>query len=292
MQTGVCCVVIVLYIMKEDRMGFSAAVRRITVISMVAVMLLLVSCARTADSSVDGSNRPVITVGSEDYPPFTDLDNNGDPTGLDMDILREAFDRIGYDIEFVEISWEDKDRLLESGEVDCVAGGFTIESRENDYLWVGPYMTSNQVVAVNSEGDIHTLPDLEGRKIAVQAASIGEEILLRHTNPDIPEDIQVLSYEDNSLPFASLGCNYVDAIVADEPAVNQYMKDYDTLFTILDEPVMRASVGAAFAKDGDKELSGKLNAAIEEMRSDGTLEEIIGRYLDDAERYLGVGHEE
>ena len=272
-------------------MRFSAAVRRITVISMVAVMLLLVSCARTSDSAVS-ADRPVITVGSEDYPPFIDLDNNGDPTGLDMDILREAFDRIGYDIEFVEISWEDKDRLLESGEVDCVAGGFTIESRENDYLWVGPYMTSNQVVAVNSEGGIHTLSDLEGKTIAVQAASIGEDILLRHSNPAVPEDIEVLSYEDNSLPFASLGCNYVDAIVADEPAVNQYMKDYDTLFTILDEPVMRASVGAAFAKDGDKELCGQLNAAIEEMRSDGTLEEIIGRYLDDAERYLGGDHEE
>ena len=271
-------------------MRFSAAVRRITVISMVAVMLFLSSCARTSDSAVS-ADRPVITVGSEDYPPFIDLDNNGDPTGLDMDILREAFDRIGYDIEFVEISWEDKDRLLESGEVDCVAGGFTIESRENDYLWVGPYMTSNQVVAVNSEGGIHTLSDLEGKTIAVQAASIGEDILLRHSNPAVPEDIEVLSYEDNSLPFAALGCDYVDAIVADEPAVIQYMKDYNTVFTILDEPVMKASIGTAFPKDGDVELCRKLNDAIEAMREDGTLDSIIRGYLGDTRENSGGGSE-
>ena len=269
-------------------MNFKAKVKERLLIVFVVLVLpfFIMSCSRKTDSSGEGS-RPVITVGSEDYPPFTDLDNNGDPTGLDMDILREAFDRIGYDIRFVEISWEDKDMLLSSGEVACVTGGFTMESRENDYLWVGPYLTSNQVVAVNTTLDIQTLGDLEGRTVAVQAASIGEEILLEHSNPDIPGNIQVLSYEDNSLPFAALGCDYVDAIVADEPAVIQYMKDYNTVFTILDEPVMKASIGTAFPKDGDVELCRKLNDAIETMREDGTLDSIIRGYLGDPKRGQG-----
>lgn len=272
-------------------MSFSRVKERLLIIFIVLVLsFCLASCIRNTDSS-SASVRPVITVGSEDYPPFTDLDNNGDPTGLDMDILREASGRIGYDIRFVAMSWEDKDILLESGEVDCVTGGFTMESRGDDYLWVGPYMSSNQVVAVNTTGDIHTLSDLEGRTVAVQSASIGEEILLERSNPYLPEDILVMSYEDNSLPFAALGCDYVDALVADEPAIVQYMKDYDTVFTILDEPLMKASVGTAFLKDGDTELCRKLNEAIESMREDGTLEKIISGYLDDGERYLGVDHE-
>ena len=261
-------------------MNFSVSIKEKVLIILIAVTLsfFLTACAKNTNSKTV-SERPVITVGSEDYPPFTDLDNNGDPTGLDMDILKEAFDRIGYDIRFVEISWEDKDKLLESGEVDCVSGGFTVESREDDYLWVGPYLSSNQVVVVNATSDIQSLQDLEGKTLAVQAASIAESILLEHSNPNIPENLQVLSYEDNSLPFAALGCNYVDAIVADEPVVIQYMKDYNTLFTILDEPVMHASIGTAFAKNGDAELCAKVNTAINEMREDGTLEEIINRYL-------------
>ena len=72
--------------------------------------------------------------------------------------------------------------------------------------------------------------------------------MLEHSNPSIPADIQVLSYEDNSLPFAALGCNYVDAIVADEPVVIQYMKDYNTSFTILDAG--HAGYGSGYADYG------------------------------------------
>ena len=257
-------------------MNFSTSAK---IILMAVALLFCITACEKNTSSKTVSERPVITVGSEDYPPFTDLDNNGDPTGIDMDILKEAFNRIGYDIRFVEINWEDKDKLLESGEIDCVSGGFTVESREDDYLLVGPYLSSNQVVVVNTSSGISSLQDLEGKNIAVQAASIAEDILLEHSNPNIPKDIQVLSYEDNSLPFAALGCNYVDAIVADEPVVIQYMKDYNTEFTILDEPVMYANIGTAFAKNGNAELCAKVNNAINEMREDGTLEEIINRYL-------------
>ncbi len=256
------------------------------IFATVIFMLCLASCGQSKDTS-DTENRPVVTVGSEDYPPFIDLDNNGNPTGLDMDILKEAFDRIGYDIRFVTINWEDKDDLLASGEVDCVTGGFTVNGREDDYLWVGPYMSSNQVIVVNSTGDIYSPQDLKGKTVAVQSASAAENMLLEHSNPDIPADVQVFSYEDNSLPFAALGCDYVDAFIADEPVVVQYMKDYNTVFTILDEPAMYAGVGTAFAKDGDAKLCAKLNDAIDEMREDGTLEKIIKSYLDDADRYLG-----
>ncbi len=250
-----------------------AKIRNLLLVFML--VLCLSSCGRNTNSDA-GSSRPVITVGSEDYPPFIDLDNNGDPTGLDMDILKEAFDRVGYDIRFVAINWEDKDDLLASGEVDCVTGGFTVEGREEGYLWIGPYMNSNQVQVVNSGSDIRSLQDLEGKTVAVQAASVAESVLLELSNPGV----QVLSFEDNMLPFAALASNYVDALVADEPVVVRYMKDYDTGFTILDEPVLYASVGTAFAKDGDAELCAKVNAAIDDMREDGTLQEIVEGYLD------------
>ena len=157
-----------------------------------------------------------------------------------------------------------------------MTGGFTVEGREEDYLWIGPYVSSNQVLVVNSGSDIRSLQDLEGKTVAVQAASVAESVLLGQGNPDI----QVLSFEDNMLPFAALGSDYVDALVADEPVVVRYMKDYDTTFTISDEPVLYANVGTAFAKDGDAELCAKANAAIDDMREDGTLQEIIRGYLD------------
>ena len=261
--------------------------KKILITFTIIFSILCLSACKEETIINDESDKPVILIGSSDYPPFVELDNNGEPTGLDIDILKEAADRIGYDIELISINWEDKDKHLEDGDIDCVTGGFTIEGREDDYLWVGPYINSNQVVVVNETGDIDSLEDLEDKTIAVQSSGIAEDILLEKKNSSIPDNIQIFSYEDNALPFAALGCNYIDALVADEPAVNQYMEDYDTSFKILDEPLMVASVGTAFVKGGNEELCNKLNEAIYEMYKDGTLEEIIGNYFEDIDRYLG-----
>ncbi len=255
-------------------------------IFIVATFMISLCSCKNETIIDDDDNRSVITIGSSDYPPFMDLDNNGNPTGIDVDILEEAFDRIGYDIRFVTISWENKDDLLKSKDIDCVTGGFTINGREDDYLWIGPYMNSNQVIVVNKGSGIDSLNDLNGKTIAVQSSSAAETILLERSNSNIPEDIQILSYEDNMLLFAALNSNYIDAFVADEPVVVQYMKDYETNFVILDEPLINASVGTAFALDGDAELCKKVNDAIDEMKKDGTLQEIIENYLDDASRYI------
>ncbi len=259
--------------------------RLLSAILCIIFVFCFVSCNSNGESSLD--ERPVIKVGSEDYPPFTDMDNSGNPTGIDIDVLREVFSRAGYGIELITINWEDRDAMLDSGEIDCVAGAFTMQGRENDYLWVGPYLNSNQVVAVNSGSGINSLQDLYGKSIAVQSSSSAETILLNHQNASVPSNIQVVSYEDNNLPFAALGCGYIDALVADEPVVAQYMKDYDTKFVILDEPLLHAGVGVAFSKNGDETLCAKLNELLKEMRKDGTLASIIKRYLDDADRYLG-----
>lgn len=73
--------------------------------------------------------------------------------------------------EFTIIDWDLKTQLLETGDIDCVWGSFTINGREDDYRWAGPYMASRQVVAVMPGSDIETIADLEGRTLAVQSTT-------------------------------------------------------------------------------------------------------------------------
>lgn len=68
--------------------------------------LLLSGCAPSAASD---SALPALTVGSDSYPPYVYMDNNGDITGLDVEIAEEAFRRMGYRAEFTTIDWEKKD---------------------------------------------------------------------------------------------------------------------------------------------------------------------------------------
>ena len=67
------------------------------------------------------------------------------------------------------------------------------------------------------------------------------------------------------------------------------MKDYDSEFRILEEPLMTVGIGVAFAKNDTRGLAEELNQVLEEMRNDGTSEKIIGKYLENPEKYLEVG---
>ena len=165
--------------------------------AVCCLVLALGSCGgQTETETAPHSDLPVILVGSDNYPPFHYEDANGQPTGIDVDLAKEAFRRMGYQAMFVTIDWEDKKDLVERGEIDCIWGSFSIDGREDQYLWTEPYLYSRQVVAVRQDSDIQTLADLAGKRVAVQSTTKPEELFLAHTDPRIPRVAEVFSLQD------------------------------------------------------------------------------------------------
>ena len=244
----------------------------------------------TACGGTDAKNRglPQILIGSDTYPPYIYLNNDGTPAGIDVEIATEAFRRMGYAARFEVIDWEQKTALVESGAIDCIWGCFSMQGRETLYRWAGPYMVSRQVVAVNADSSIQSLSDLAGKTVMVQSTSKPEDIFLSGSDPRIPQTVEVFSIEDRSVQYAMLACGYVDAIAAHETAILQYMKDNYAEFRILEEPLLVTGLGVAFAKNDSRGLDHQLNDTFAQMREDGTLERIVGKYLDHASQYLEV----
>ena len=240
------------------------------------------------DQTTDASGLPQIVVGSDIYPPYTYLSNDGAPTGIDVKIAKEAFRRMGYTARFETIDWEQKTNLVESGAIDCIWGCFSMDGRDDMYRWAGPYMVSRQVVAANADSSIQTLSDLAGKTVMVQSTSKPEGIFLGGSDPRIPQGVEVFSTEDRDVQYAMLACGYVDAIAAHETAILQYMEDNDVDFRILEEPLLVTGLGVAFAKNDNRGLENQLNNVFAQMRTDGTLEKIIGTYLENASQYLEV----
>ena len=245
----------------------------------------LTSCGET--KAKDGG-LPQIVVGSDTYPPYIYLNNDGTPAGIDVEIATEAFRRMGYAARFEVIDWEQKTALVESGAIDCIWGCFSMQGRETLYRWAGPYMVSRQVVAVNADSSIQSLSDLAGKTVMVQSTSKPEGIFLSGSDPRIPQTVEVFSIEDRSVQYAMLACGYVDAIAAHETAILQYMKDNNAVFRILEEPLLVTGLGVAFAKNDSRGLDHQLNDTFAQMREDGTLERIVGKYLEHASQYLEV----
>ena len=269
----------------KHRISRRAFLHGCTLLAASAAVGSLTSCGGT---NAMESGLPQIIVGSDTYPPYIYLNNDGIPAGIDVEIATEAFRRMGYAARFETIDWEQKTTLVESGALDCIWGCFSMDGREEAYRWAGPYMVSRQVVAVDADSSIQTLGDLAGKTIAVQSTGKPEEIFLSGSDPRVPQGVDVLSIENRSVQYAMLACGYVDGIAAHETGILQYMQDNSVAFRILEEPLLVTGLGIAFAKNDTRGLDSQLTDTLAQMRADGTLEQIVGRYLEHASQYLEV----
>ena len=275
----------------EDGRFFRIIARARRGIALLCVLCtvgtVLFGCAQPGD---DGAEElPTVIVGSDNYPPFNYEDADGKPTGIDVDLATEAFSRMGYRPVFVTIDWEAKKELVESGAIDCIWGSFSIDGREDLYNWTVPYMYSRQVVAVREDSDIYTFSDLAGKRIAVQSTTKPEELFLSGEDARIPKIDKLFSVQNRELIYPYLSKGYADAIAAHETTILQCMADYDLEYRILDEPLLTVGLGVAFSKGDGRGLAERLSEVFLEMKRDGTMERIIGKYLSAPEKYTEDG---
>ena len=105
------------------------------------------------------------------FPPYGYKDDNGEYVGFDLDLAQEVCDRNGWELVKQPIEWDAKDMELNSGTIDCIWNGFTMDGREDEYTWSDPYVDNSQVVVVSESSGIKTLAGLAGKIVEVQAAS-------------------------------------------------------------------------------------------------------------------------
>lgn len=253
--------------------------------ALLVLPLLLAGCGKS-DAQAAEAEKPVLTVGCDNYAPFSYVDVDGNMTGIDVELARQAFSRMGYRTEFEIINWEEKKELLREGKIDCIWSSYTMTGREEDYNWAGPYMESHQVVAVLPESDIVTLADLEDKVMAVQSTTKPEDIIRSHDGT-LPTLRKVLSVQKRELIFILLSKGYVDALAAHDTTIEEFAAETGLEFRILEEPLQTVGLGVAFDKEDRRGLDQSLNETLQQMRSDGTILETIGKYLPNAQRFMG-----
>lgn len=268
-------------------------IKRKISISFIIYMFIAVLCGCRDNQYDVNANEGVqlkeIIIGSDIQPPFNYVDSDGNPTGIDVELATEAFRRMGYKAVFVNINWDDKQELLSSHTIDCVWGSFSMNGREDKYRWAGPYMKSRIVIAVNKDSNIYTIEDLWDKTVAVQAASKPEEMFLNMADSKIPRIRSLLSMKNRELTYPMLSKGYADALAVNDVIINQYMKDYNMQFRILEESLDTVGLGVAFDKNDTRGIDRRLTDILINMHDDGTEKEILEKYVEDTDKYLEVG---
>ena len=249
--------------------------KRMLAIMMSALMAAGVCSGVTVYADADSKT---LTVGFDaEYPPFGYMDESGEYVGFDLDVAQKVCDNLGWELVKKPINWDSKDMELNSGNIDCIWNGFTMNGREDDYEWSKPYMKNNQVFVVRGDSDINSEADLAGKNVEVQTDSSAEAAL--NDNSELTSTFGSLTpVADYNTAFMDLESGAVDAIAMDDVVASYQITSRKADFKVLDDVIAAEEYGIGFKK-GNTGLRDKVQATLEEMAADGTAAKISEKWF-------------
>lgn len=236
-------------------------------------------------SSADaGGEITTLTVGFDQaYPPYGYVGDDGEFTGLDLELAAEVAKRNDWELKLEPIDWDAKDTLLNSGAITCIWNGFTMEGREDDYTFSDPYMLNAQVVVVRADSGIESFEDLAGKTVITQVDSAAEEVLNGDMADLTATFASLETIGDYNTAFMQLESGAVDAVACDLSIAQYQMAGKDT-YKQLDEQLSTEHYAVGFKK-GDTALAEKVTETLKEMDEDGFVKELCDKYADDGVSY-------
>ena len=253
---------------------------------MLAVLMLVSLVAFTGCSQKpadDNTDAFKLVVGLDaSFPPYGYTEDDGTIVGFDIDLAKEVCTRNGWEFEAKPIDWDSKDNELNSGTINCIWNGFTINGRENDYTWTAPYVDNSQVVVVLADSGIKTLADLAGKTVVTQAGSSAEAAITDEESEEMvafKDSLKALNtVADYNGAFMELESGAADAVAMDVGVAKFQMESRGAdKFVLLDEQIAAEQYGVGF-KLGDTETRDAVQKALDDMKADGTLEKIATQW--------------
>lgn len=211
-----------------------------------------------------------ITVAVENaYPPFNQIDEaTGEGVGWDYDAVREICKRINCVPEFKQAAWDGIFPAMQAGEYDMLADGVTITAEREEIVDFSiPYVTVGQVLLVRADetASIEEIKADPNRLIGTQLGTTNEIVAKEH----FPAE-RVKSFEDFGAAVLALLSNDVDGVVIDNVSALGFIDENPDKLKVAGQLTSDEQLGFVFPPGS--ELREAVNAALQSMIDDGTLE--------------------
>ena len=215
----------------------------------------------------------VLVVGITDFAPMDYKDENGEWIGFDADMAKGFAEKLGVEVEFVEIDWDNKILELDGKTIDCVWNGMTLTAEVKAAMDCSNAYCNNAqivIVAADKAADYQTVESLEGLAFAAEAGSAGEAALV-----ELGLECTPVKAQSDALMEVAAGTS--DAAVIDSlmaaAMVGEGTGYADLTYTV---GLTTEEYGVGFRQGSD--LVAELNAYFAEAYADGTMQECAATY--------------
>lgn len=214
------------------------------------------------------------------FPPYEMLADDGSFEGIDVEVAGAIAEKLGLELQIDDMSFDAALLAVQgdSPKADIVMAGVTVtEDRQLVMNFSDSYATGIQVVIVKEGSDIKSIDDLEGKKIGTQMGTTGYIYC-----SDTPEnggygEENVIAYDSGITAVQALVNGQVDCVVIDNEPAQAYVKANAGL-SILDTEFTNEDYAIGMNK-GNACLLAAVNAAMAELKADGTFQKIVEKYI-------------
>ena len=266
--------------------------KKVLVIVLAMVMIAscvfaFAACKGIEDSTPEGIKEygKLVVATNAYFPPFEYKDEKGKIVGWDMDIAAALAEKLGVKLVIKNMEFDSVLLAPNANKAHISMAGISYSEKRDETLdFTQGVFNSTQVIIVTNDSTIKDPFDLEGKTVGVQSGTVGQS--LAEMDPDWAgegDDVclaapkTVKKFSTGAEAVLDLVKGGVDAVIIDKYPAENFVKNNEGV-KIAEEPVFEDEYAFA-VQEGNKELVEWLNKAIEEMKADGTMDEINKKYF-------------
>jgi polar amino acid transport system substrate-binding protein len=251
--------------------------------TLVAAALTLAAGAASAAELPDLGGRTVKAVTENAYTPLNFADpKTGDGIGWEYDAFNEIAKRLNLKVDWHLSSWDTMIQAVREGQFDVGMDGITItDERKQQVDFSEPYMTSEQVMLVRADeerfADAETFAADPALLIGAQAGTTNFYTAVYEVLDGDEANPRIKLFETFGASVQALKSGDVDLVLMDRTSAEGYMGASPNAFKVVGGPLGSEDFGFIFTPGSD--LVGPVNAAIESMKADGTIDSLNRKWL-------------
>ncbi|WP_434401278.1 transporter substrate-binding domain-containing protein [Planococcus sp. 11815] len=249
---------------------------------LLAVLTVLAACGGSEEESGGGESGggegEAYRVGIDTtYPPF-EFEEDGEYTGIDIDLINAIAENQGFEIEFNPMDFGGIIPALQAGQLDVAIAGMSITDERKEIVdFSDPYFDAGlSLVVAEDNNDITSLEDLEGKTVAVKSGTTGAQFA---RDNEAEYGYEISQFEDSPSMFQEVSNGNADVLLEDYPVIAYAIAESELALKTVGERLTGDQYGIAVLKGENAELLEQINAGLQELRDSGEYDEILNKYI-------------